>query len=96
MDPTREDKTVYLIDPTPQPLLEVYHLIIKKMGVNVSVQKVGYHLSDQKGSVWTHINNFDDFSYAIEAQCDIQSCAYKSKYLHIINKVCGCPSYVVF
>ncbi len=95
MDSTKEDETVCLIDPTTQPLPEVYNLIMKRMGVDVSVHNVGYHLSDQKGSIYTCINNINDFSHAVEAQCDIQSHAYKSKYLHIINKVCYF-SYVVF
>src|SRR5260221_14768198 len=95
MDSTKEDETVCLIDPTTQPLPEVYNLIMKRMGVDVSVQNVGYHLSDQKGSICTCINNVNDFSYAVETQHNIQSCAYKSKYLHIINKVCYF-SYVVF
>ena len=89
MDPDTEEETAYLVDSITQPILEVYNLIMKQMAINVSVQHIGYCLSDQKESVWTHINNIDDFSHAVEAQQDIQSCAYKAKFLCIINKVCG-------
>ena len=87
MEPDKENETAYLLDSTTQLDLEVYNLIMKRMAVNVSVQHISYHLSDQKVSVWTHINNIDDFSHPIEAQQDIQSHAYTTKHLHIINKV---------
>ena len=87
MEPNKENETSYLLDSTSLPALEVYNLIMKRIAVNVSVQHVGYCLSDQKESVWNHINNINDFSHAIEAQQDIQSCAYTAKYLWIINKV---------
>ena len=89
MDPDTEEETAYLVDSITQPILEVYNLIMKRMAIDVSVQHVGYRLSDQKESVWTRINNVDDFSHAVEAQRDIQSRAYKAKFLRIINKVHG-------
>ncbi len=87
MDPNREDEMAYLVDSISQPIIEVYDLVMKKMAVGVSVQHVGYHLSDAKESVWTQINNVNDFSHAIKAQHEIQSRAFKVKFLHIINKV---------
>ncbi len=62
---------------------------MKKMAVNVSVQHIGYCLSDEKVLVWTWMSNVDDFSHAVKAQREIQSRAFKVKYLCIINKVCG-------
>ena len=87
MEPDKENETSYLLDSTSLPALEVYNLIMKRMAVDVSVQRVGYCLSDQKESVWTRINNINDFSCAVQAQRDIQSHAYTTKYLRIINKV---------
>ncbi len=58
MDPDKEDE---LVDSITQPTLEVYNLVMKRMAVDVSVQHIGYRLSDQKEPVWTRINHFDDF-----------------------------------
>ncbi len=93
MNPNKDDETIYLIDQIPND--EAYHHVMKQMGVDVSIQKIGYCLSDQKESVWTHINNLDDFSCAVEAQCDVQSHVYKAKHLHIIHKVCGYYSHMI-
>ena len=89
MDLDTEEETAYLVDSITQLILEVYNLIMKQMAVDVSVQHVGYCLANQKESVWTHMDNLDDFPHAVEAQWDIQSHPYKAKFLHIINKVCG-------
>ena len=87
MDPNKADETVYMVDPPSQPVLDVFNSILSKMGVDVSIHTIGYRLSDQKESVWSRISNIDDFSHAIELQRDIQSRAFKSKRLRIINKV---------
>jgi len=87
MDPNKANETVYMVDSPSQPVLDVFNPILSKMGVDVSIHTIGYHLSDQKESVWSWISNIDDFSHAIELQCDIQSHAFKSKCLCIINKV---------
>ena len=79
MDPNKADETVYMIDSPTQPVLNVFNLILSKMGVDVSVHTIGYHLSDQKESVWSQISNIDEFSHAIELQHDIQSHAFKSR-----------------
>ena len=93
MDPNKDDETVYLLDSVTQPVLDVFNSIMSKMAVDISIQNIGYRLSDQKESVWTRINSIEDFSRAIEAQHDIQSHAFKSKHLRIINKVCSTTCY---
>jgi len=96
MDPNKDNEMVYLVNSVAQPVPDVFDSIMSKMDVDISTQNIGYHLSDQKESIWTRICNVGNFSCAVEAQCDIQSCAFKSKWLHIINKVSSNLVFILF
>ncbi|KAF8333039.1 uncharacterized protein EI90DRAFT_3052766, partial [Cantharellus anzutake] len=87
MDPKKEDETVFFVDSKSRPPEEVLHQILSRMEVDLAAHRIGYHLSDEKELIWTRINNIEDFTHVIEAQCEIQSQAYKTKKLCIINKV---------
>ncbi|KAF8328185.1 uncharacterized protein EI90DRAFT_3126360 [Cantharellus anzutake] len=86
MDPKKEDETVYFVDSKDQSPQEVLDEILTRMGVDLSVHRIGYHLSDEKQSIWTRINSAEDFAVAVKAQRDIQSRAFKQKKMCIINK----------
>ena len=96
MDPNKDNEMVYLVNSVVQPVPNVFDSIMSKMDVDISTQNIGYRLSDQKESIWTRIHNVGDFSCAVEAQHDIQSCAFKSKWLHIINKVSNNLVFILF
>ncbi|KAF8310531.1 uncharacterized protein EI90DRAFT_3100494, partial [Cantharellus anzutake] len=86
MDPKKEDETVFFVDSKSRPPEEVLHEILSRMEVDLAAHRIGYRLSDEKESIWTRINNIEDFTRAMEAQREIQSRAYKTKKLRIINK----------
>ncbi|KAF8335367.1 uncharacterized protein EI90DRAFT_3174257 [Cantharellus anzutake] len=86
MDLKKENETVYLPDSKSQSAQEVLDEILGRMKVELSVHQIGYRLSDEKECIFTRIHDVKDFAHAIEAQYDIQSRAYKSKKLRIINK----------
>ncbi|KAF8311542.1 uncharacterized protein EI90DRAFT_3138235 [Cantharellus anzutake] len=85
MDPKKQNETVYFPDSKSQSPEEVLNGILIRMKVDLSMHQIGYRLSDEKESIFTQIRNVDDFTHAIHV-CDIQSRAYKSKKLRIVNK----------
>ncbi|KAF8314324.1 uncharacterized protein EI90DRAFT_3136138 [Cantharellus anzutake] len=86
MDPKKQNETVYFPDSKSQSPEEVLNGILIRMKVDLSTHQIGYRLSDEKESIFTQIRNVDDFTRAIHVQRDIQSRAYKSKKLRIVNK----------
>ncbi|KAF8317518.1 uncharacterized protein EI90DRAFT_3021350 [Cantharellus anzutake] len=90
MDPKKQNKTIYFPDLKSQSPEEVLNGILIRMKVDLSMHQIGYRLSNEKESIFTQICNVDDFTCTIHAQHDIQSRAYKSKKLRIVNKRLFC------